>query len=38
MSKVRFSGPVAWAWLETHGASVALAVGLLVAAWFAIKR
>ncbi len=38
MPKLRFIGPGVWGWLENYGASVVLALGLLVAAWFAIKR
>ncbi len=31
-------GHEVWAWLEAHGASVALALGLVVAAWFVVKN
>jgi hypothetical protein len=31
-------GHEVYAWLEVHGAGVALALGLIVAAWFMVKN
>ncbi len=38
MPGMRRLGGKVYAWLEAHGASVALALGLIVAAWFVIKH